>query len=341
MGENCDLDGLDVINTPEATVTRTDSGGKLLFSDSPEKPTTTGKLAFAQLPAPAAGTSHRLYVYHVNGNTTAKRLAVVLENTGAGDITVTKGKLGIAGPSTSYSVVGKRAVQRYLSSTNNTTVTVPGNGKVVLDSTFDTTNISTNYLYHGIWDVSWSGADLKVHVCLKTTTASSTSFCPGATVLARDATHQRGTFPNADRIIDPEGWDTASGVRKLTLGGNTANDPHLVGTDETDGSSQTLKGNYGLFYRMHLNYSSTDGRNVGHLINPRGGAYNGAVNVAAGVQAQGVYNTPATDTALTDNTFGTIAGRWNPSTHPSPWTQYMLPGASSAPNALIMAPYTP
>lgn len=54
-----------------------------------------------------------------------------------------------------------------------------------------------------------------------------------------------------------------------------------------------------------------------------------------------VINTPATDIALSDNTFGTIAGRWNPGATPSPWTQYMLPGASSAPNALIMAPYIP
>lgn len=81
IGVNCPLQGLDVLSVPEIVIESTDTGGKLIFSDSPESPTEVGKLAYAELPSPSENSAHRVYVYHVNQTGSDKKLAVVLENT--------------------------------------------------------------------------------------------------------------------------------------------------------------------------------------------------------------------------------------------------------------------
>ena len=267
------LSGINPVNCPEVPMTETWAGGKLIFSDSPESTLAKAKLyEDSTLGATSGTTFNRLFVYHVNGKTTSNmRFTVLVKNTSTSSGTLTVQKVGTAGPSTSYLYAGKLGFQRWLTSTAGTGVLVGAGATVRLDTVFDSTNVAPSNLLHGIWDYSMTQSH-KITICAIDQNDSPLTVCPGLPMAARDA-HQRGTFPFADKIYDTAVGvtvDTADGIQQLPMIGGTVNDTWAIGTDVTDGSSQTLSGNYGILYRMHLTTSATDGQKFGFLFNPRG-----------------------------------------------------------------------
>ncbi|MEO8797909.1 MAG: hypothetical protein ABI551_08495, partial [Polyangiaceae bacterium] len=95
----------------------------MLFSDSPESPSTSGVL-YADTVGPGP---FRIYVYHTNGGNDgiARKFPVVVLNQGALDAHVTITAKGIAGPSADYVSVGKAAAAHFLAPAISTMVTVP------------------------------------------------------------------------------------------------------------------------------------------------------------------------------------------------------------------------
>lgn len=335
------LSGTDPLSCPEVSMTETWTGGKLVFSDSPESPTTTGKLYYDNGVAATSGTTYnRVFVYHVNNSGSTKRFTVVIKNTGNSSGTLTVQKKGTAGPTTSFLYAGKLGFERWLNSASGSGVNVAKNTWVRLDSTFDTTNVSNGSLLHGIWDYSFNQPH-EIAVCMLNTGDSPTSACPSASVLSRDS-HVRGTFPYADKV-----YDTASGITINTLddiqqfpvAGGTTNDSFAVGVDDTDGSSQTLSGNYGILYRIHLATTSSDGRNLGFLINPRAGQWGGALFTLAGITTGGVFLIPPTSSSTGDNTKGAVEGKYNPGSGLTTWAQFMPTGGSAFPVRWVAVPY--
>ena len=268
------------------------------------------------------------------------KFTVLVKNLGAASGTLTVQQKGTAGPTTSYLYAGKLGFQRWLDSTAGSGVSVAAGATVRLDGAFDALQASPGNLLHGIWDYSF-GQPHQITICALDPNDDPLTVCPTLAVLARD-THQRGTFPYADKIYDTAGGvqiDTVGGIQQFPLAGNTTNDGNAVGIDQTDGSSQTLAGNYGVLYRAHLSTKSSDGQNLGVLINPRGGAWGGAINIVAGLLAGGKFLIPPTTASNGDNTKGSVAGRYSPGTSFTIWVQFMPTGGSALPLRWVLVPH--
>lgn len=336
------LSGVTPLSCPEISMTQTWAGGKLIFSDSPESPTTHGKLYEDDGLSATSGTDYnRVFLYHVNGKASGKmKFTVLIKNTSGSSGTLTVQKSGTAGPSTSYLYAGKLGFERWLNSTAKSGVSVAAGATVRLDSTFDALKANPSNLLHGIWDYSFTQAH-KVTICALDESEDPLTVCPTLSVLSRDA-HQRGTFPYADKVYDSAFGvtiDSADGIQQFPMAGNTTNDSNAVGTDDTDGSSQTLSGNYGILYRVHLNLVSTDGQNLGFLFNPRGGQWGGALWTLAGITAGGKFLIPPTSGSTGDNTKGAVASKYNPGSGLAVWYQWMPTGGSALPLRVIAVPH--
>lgn len=338
------LSGINPINCPTLSMTGSWTGGKLIFSDSPETPTTRGKLYFdTSLPATNGTNYHRVFLYHVNGKASGKmKFSVLIKNTGNATASLTVQKVGTAGPSTSYLYAGKLAYQRWLQSTAGTPRNVAPGAWIRLDTTFDALLANPNNLLHGIWDYSINQPHEILVVALDQNDDPIT-VGPTLSLLSRDV-HQRGTFPYCDKIYDTDTgivYDTADDIKSFPVGSNTGPDDSAIGVDATDGTPMTLAGNYGVNYRMHIQTSSTDGRNVGILINPRGGTWGGAVWCMAGVFPSGKILIPPTTTSTGDNTKGAVEGKYVPGTGLNIWAQFMPTGGAAFPVRWVFVPYTP
>lgn len=337
------LSGVNPITCPEIPMTQSWSGGKLIFSDSPEKPGARGKLyEDAGLPATSGSAYNRIFLYHVNGRTDGTRMkfTALLRNTGSTAGTLTVQKKGTAGPTTSYVYAGKVTFKRWLDSLAGAGISVPAGAWVEIDASFGAASAAKDFLLHGLWDYSFNQPHTMT-ICALDEPDAPITVCPGLPVLPRD-THQRGTFPSADKIYDTaSGYtiNTTDGMTQFPIAGNTANDSNAVGLDMTDGSSQTLAGNFGILYRIHLVTAAGDGRNLGFLLNPRGGAWGGAVWTMPGLTPGGKFLIPETTTWLSDNTKGAVEGKYAPGTGTTSWLQFMPTGGASFPVRFVTVPY--
>lgn len=193
---------------------------------------------------------------------------------------------------------------------------------------------------HGIWDYSFDQPH-QITICALTQNDNPLTVCPGLSVLSRDS-HQRGTFPYSNKVYDTASGvtiDTADGIQQFSIAGNTTNDTAAVGIDQTDGSSQTLTGNYGVLYRMHLSTTSSDSTNFGFLLNPRGGAWGGAVWAMPGITSGGKFLIPSGTGSTGDNTKGAVEGKYNPGSGLTAWLQFMPVGGASFPLRFVAVPY--
>jgi hypothetical protein len=341
------MSGINPINCPTLAMTGSWVGGKLFFSDSPESPTTRGKLYFDTSVSATTGSNyHRVFLYHVNGKASGKmKFSVLIKNTGASSATLTRQKTGTAGPSTSYLYAGKLAYQRWLSSSAATGVSVAAGAWARLDTVFDAIKATPTNLMHGIWDYSMTQPHEVLVVALNEND-DPISVGPTLSLLSRD-THQRGTFPFCDKIYDTTPgtvFDTSGSIKSYSIGGGTAPDDHAVGTDTTDGTSMTLAGNYGVNHRMHLETTSSEvsSRNIGIIVNPRGGAWGGAVWSMAGVFPSAKFLIPPTTTSVSSNASGSVEGKYVVGSGSlNIWAQFMPTGGSSFPVRFVLVPYTP
>jgi len=342
QSDTLSLGGVNPINCPEVSMTETWGGGKLIFSDSPEYPSGRGKLyEDSGLDATSGTDYNRVFLYHVNGKSSGKiKFAVLVKNLGTSSGTLQVQQSGTAGPSTSYLYVGKMAFDRWLLSSPKSSVNVAPGQTVELDSTFDGLKANPNYLLEGIWDYSFTQPH-QITICSLEANDNVLQVCPSQSILPRDV-HQRGTFPYANKVYDTSVGtvvDTVDGIQQFGLSSGLSYDNWSVGTDVTDGSSQTLKGNYGILYRMHLNVASSDGQNFGFLLNPRGGTWGGAVWAAPGLTPGGKFLIPPSTGSLGDNTKGSVEGKYDPATVSAPWLQFMPAGGAAFPLRFVMVPY--
>lgn len=337
-----DLEGVNPLSCPEIGMTEQWSGGKLIFSDSPEHPATKGKL-YEDTTLAATGTDpNRVFLYHTNGNSSGRlKFTVLIKNLGTSEATLTVQKSGTAGPTTSYLYAGKMAFYRWLNSAAVAGVTVPAGSTARLDSTFDSISTATNYLMNGIWDYSMTQAHA-VTVCALDETDDPLTVCPTLPVLARDS-HQRGTCPQSDKVYDMASGtviDTADNIKQFPIAGDTSTDADAQCVDKTDGSAQELNGNYGILYKMHLSVKSTNGKKIGLLLNPRGGTWGGAVWASAGVTPGGKFLIPDSTGSVADNAHAAVESKHDPgTTGTAPWLQFMPTGGASLPLRMVAVPY--
>jgi hypothetical protein len=276
---------LDVAGLPEWRVTNSSAGGKLLLSDSPEMVPADGILYQDKVSG-----NVRLFFYHVNATDTAKRMEVLLENSGPETAHVVIRRSGLGGPGYSWMAVGKEAETSYLSGSQVQRISVPARGSAPLSAEISNTAVLPNMLINGIFDFT-ADRPVTVRVMMLPMLADSGAYSRQAKILPADEVHLRGTFEGADRrlvpvkIFDP----LRDRGAVLTLADNEV-DRYLEGIDATDGVKVLNYGNYGVVYEIFL-----PSKNTGKLacyLAPMGGPYAGAVAVKYGPVNQKPVATP-------------------------------------------------
>ncbi len=260
-----------------------DDAPSMMFSDSPESPTSDGVL-YADIP-PAG--RHRIYVYHANGATALRKFPVVVLNQDAADATVQIVRRGVGTPSQSYVAIGKDVLAQWLAPMTPIAVTVPAGQRVLLDATLDAKHAAKDELVHAIFDVVTS-APLKISIVSVLAGADAAGATAGLSLLPADGLHDRGTFAGADRLLVAAGAPK-SGVQHVRLG-DGKEDADLAGVDATSGAKVSLGGNYGVAYRFLGAPASRA------ALTARGGPWGGVLGGASVVALPSASDTLATTT---------------------------------------------
>jgi len=341
-GQVVGLDGLSPLSCPALAVTNVFSGGALIFSDSPESPTNTGILyEDATLAATASGVPNRVFVYHVNNNTTGMmKFSVLIKNNGTAPATLTVAQAGAAGPSASYLYVGESAFQRWLTNTPGTTLTVAPGQTVRLDTNFDSVSVPEGDLMNGIWDYTINQPHTVV-VCALNPGDDPVAVGPALPLLARD-THVRGTFAACNKTcasLPDAVINTTAGVQQFSIAGT--GDPTVTGYDNAVSPPTVVSdgGNYGVLYNFQLTTTASDVHALALLLNPRGGSWSGAVEDDPGILPGGDFLVPAGGTSISANTSAAVAGEYYPNKDLTVHFQFMPTGAAALPVTLLTVPY--
>ena len=329
------LAGVDPLSCPLIPMTQTFEGGKLIFSDSPESPAARGMLYLdTNLAATVAGITNRIFVYHVNSNSTTRmKFSVLIKNEGASAGTLTVSQAGLAGPSTSYALVGQLAFYRWLTNPAPGSVTVAAGATVRLDTNFDSLTVAQNFLLHGIWDYTFTQPHA-VMICALNPADDPVTVGPTLAVAARDV-HVRGTFSACNKIYNSAAGtviSTTAGMQQFPIAGN--GDAFVTGFDNAVASptAESDGGNYGVLYKIGLATAGSDGNDLAFLITPRGGAWSGAVKAPVGLMPGGAVLLPTSGT-FSDETMAVVAGEYHPGSGLTVGLEFMPTGGASFPRA--------
>ena len=271
-----------------------DTGGTLLFSDSPEYVKETGVL-YRDI---VTGDARVLY-YHLNDTSQPKKVAVVLETDAElASVSVTRG--AAAPPSADYLHVGKVTQIGYFDTHEmNERIYVTKERPRLLVPEMDTTVLAPGQLVYGVYDFH-ANAPVRVSVIMYGADVDPFAFLRTAHVLPRDEIALRGTFRGMNRVITSKKIYRPSmdGAVYFPIGDNL-HDVYRQGIDATDGSSVVNYGNYGILYQISI---PTAGReNTRYFLSPLGGVYAGAMRAENGANRR-LVETPATRPYFGDQT---------------------------------------
>ena len=271
-----------------------DTGGTLLFSDSPEYVKETGVL-YRDI---VTGDARVLY-YHLNDTSQPKKVAVVLETDAElASVSVTRG--AAAPPSADYLHVGKVTQIGYFDTHEmNERIYVTKECPRLLVPEMDTTVLAPGQLVYGVYDFH-ANAPVRVSVIMYGADVDPFAFLRTARVLPRDEIALRGTFRGMNRVITSKKIYRPSmdGAVYFPIGDNL-HDVYRQGIDATDGSSVVNYGNYGILYQISI---PTAGReNTRYFLSPLGGVYAGAMRAENGANRR-LVETPATRPYFGDQT---------------------------------------
>ncbi|CAN5740136.1 hypothetical protein BH11MYX2_BH11MYX2_18500 [soil metagenome] len=238
----------------------------LFFSDDPEAPSTSGVL-YADTVGPGRV---RVYVYHVNAGASARKFSLVAL-AGASDVNATVVKEAVGTPGAAYVAIGKQVAAAWMASTTNRAVTIAAGQRVLLSTTLDAAHATTNQLVHAIIDIDLD-APAKISVVSVLANDDAVTLTGGLSLLPYDGAHDRGTFPDADLLLETHAGGEGPSARHIRLGGNVT-DADLVGRDATRGADTTLRGNYGVAYRFDI--TTPDALQL--AASARGGTWAGAL----------------------------------------------------------------
>jgi hypothetical protein len=320
---------LDILKLPECRVTTSSLGGKLLLSNSPEMVKKDGILY-----QDVVVGSTRLFLHHVNAADTARRIVIVLENSGDEDADVVISRYGFGGPGFDWLAVGKEAIVEYLADGGAQPLTVPSKFTIPLPGCDDAVlpNMAVSAIFDFVVD-----RPVTVKVMMMPVLEDSWTFSRRAAILPFDENHLRGTFSGADRRLTfSKEYDPRSdGAMALTLADNKI-DRYLEGVDATDGSRVTNYGNYGVVYQI-FPYAKNSGK-VAYYINPRGGTYAGAVGVACNDAEQVLIETPGGKTFFGEDKYKDFASLGVFDSNALLCFTFSPPGASNLPVKLVIMP---
>ncbi|MGN7455532.1 stalk domain-containing protein [Paenibacillus pasadenensis] len=267
IGDMFPVDGKSVLNIPTLSYDFHSEPSKMIRSNSPELWTSEGIAYDDQFQGDIRLLFH-------NKNTTGYPVRMYLVATNEGYRTATFGvkHFGAGGPDQYEDNTGKMSTVRYLDSllsppTVKYTTVKPGQSVKVL--TEISTLIKPNLIYSAYADVT-SDQTLRFRVVVVADGKDPIKELSRLQLMPADGKHTRGSFNNATREIDIPGV-LGGKAERIVLGDNKL-DPYLDGYDNTDGSLQLNRGNFGVLYKMNIQLAP---RTLVAL-NPRGGLYTGA-----------------------------------------------------------------
>ena len=247
-----------------------DTGGTLLFSDSPEYVKENGILYTDVVEGDV-----RLLFYHLNESSVNKRLAVIVENVSDkfNTVDITRGPM--SEPSADFLKVGKSVQTDYMETPFHSSLyMLKGDRKLLVDN-ISSYLIRPGQLVYGVYDF-YAAHSVKVSVLMYPQTVNPLEFSRWAKILPKDEQRLRGTYKNMNRTIttkkiyDPE----EDGIMYIMLA-DDVNDLYKTGIDTTDNSEVKNFGNYGVNYTINIKTKSP----TKIALTPLGGVYAGAMRV--------------------------------------------------------------
>lgn len=269
-----------------------DSGGTLIFSDSPEYVRKNGILYMDTVEGDA-----RILFYHLNDTGVRKRFAIIFENMASGTnvINITRG--GLSAPNKNYFSVGKITQTMYMENDFTDRLELMQYERYVYQPYNDYFLLRPGQLIHGICDFTAEKA-VRVFLLMYPENADPLKFLNYAEILPKDEHCLRGTFKNMNRTLTlkrPYDWQK-DGLGYILIGDNV-NDLFKRGIDATDGSEVINYGNYGINYTLNFRVKFP----TRFCLSPLGGHYAGALRYKY-YGNSGVIQTPDTRLYFGDKT---------------------------------------
>lgn len=245
-----------------------DTGGTLIFSDSPEYVRQNGILYTDVVSGDA-----RILFYHLNDTGVKKKLAVIVENVYPAEnkIEITRG--GFALPDNNFLSVGKATQLIYMQDNFHDTIKLAEGERKLFQAEMDKVTINAGHLIYGVYDFKSTGA-VKIYVLMYPHNANPLKFLDAATILPKDEHKLRGTFKRMNRTIrlkrtyNPK----VDGIACLKIG-DDVKDIFKRGIDATDGEEVVNYGNYGINYTLEFRTNGT----TRFCLSPLGGYYAGVM----------------------------------------------------------------
>jgi len=272
VGQKFAFNGGEVHSMEKVPYTYTDEPSLLIRSNSPETVNTEG-IVYKE----SSTGQTRFMIHHVNNTGKRVKMYVIATNNNPYAAVFEQQNMGFAGPTPFATVAGKLSIDKWFKSIQTGSdqkkeYIQPGESKLIL------TELNKTPMKQGqvisLYSDAFSDYPLDYNVIMVEENKDPFEALPMLPVLDRDGVHNRGTYPNATRIIT---YDQQLGDKpaRLPLGDN-ASDPNLVGKDPMAYIDASNAGNFGVLYKITLN-------NVAPRtlisFNPRGGKYFGVALV--------------------------------------------------------------
>ena len=273
-------------------VNTTDSGGTLIFSDSPEYVKEDGILYSDVVEGDA-----RVLFYHLNDSKTNKKIAVVIENVvdKPNIVKITRG--GLSAPNKNYLSVGKLTQIMYMNNDFQDTIELDSYERKVYRPNDKYFLLKPGQLVHGICDFT-TNKPVRIYLMMYPVTADPLQFFNLAEILPKDEQRLRGTFKQMNRTLTlKKPYDSKRDGLGYILIGDDINDKFKHGIDATDGSEVINYGNYGINYTLNFRMKFP----TRFYLSPLGGYYAGALRYKYGGDS-GVIQTPVNKLYFGDKT---------------------------------------
>ncbi|MFB8377777.1 copper amine oxidase N-terminal domain-containing protein [Paenibacillus taichungensis] len=272
VGQKFTFNGGEVTSMEKVPYTFTDEPSLLIRSNSPETVNTEG-IVYKE----SSSGQTRFMIHHVNNTGKRVKMYVIATNNNPNPAVFEQQNMGFAGPTPYATVAGKLSIDKWFKSIQTGAdqkkeYLQPGESKLIL------TELNKTPMKEGqvisLYSDAYSDYSLDYNVILVEENKDPFEALPLLPVLDRDGVHNRGTYPNATRIIK---YDEHVGIKpaRLPLGDNSS-DPNLVGTDPMAYTDASNAGNFGVLYKITL--TNVAPRTL-ISFNPRGGKYSGVALV--------------------------------------------------------------
>ena len=245
-----------------------DSGGTLIFSDSPEYVNRNGILYTDTVSGEA-----RILFYHLNDTGVRKRFAIIFENPANQKVVVEITRGGMSAPNKNYFSVGKITQTMYMENDFQDRIELDRYERKIYQPHGKNFLLKPGQLIHGVCDFT-ADKPVKVYLMMYPEHAEPLSFVDRAEILPKDKYRLRGTFKQMNRTLTlkhPYDWER-DGLGYVLIGDNIS-DLYKHGIDATDGSEVVNYGNYGINYTINFRMKFP----TRFCLSPLGGHYAGAI----------------------------------------------------------------